>query len=154
MINFVFLNLYGVFLQSIQKVDTPTLAVIISSITATIFVITLILTWRNLRENTKVSYSQLLRGFHEDLTNRLDKNSILKTTEDCHRYANDYLNTVDEIAFLAIQKKIGQIISCIVKNTAYLQILTINCQKLCWITINCEKKNQKIHRKSLKITQI
>jgi hypothetical protein len=106
MINSMFLNLYGVFLQSIQKIETPTLAVIISSITATIFVITLILTWRNLRETTKVSYSQLVRGFHEDLTNRLDKNSILKTTEDCHRYANDYLNTVDEIAFLAIQKKI------------------------------------------------
>jgi hypothetical protein len=102
----VLLNLGGIFLQSIQKIETPTLAVIISSITATIFIITLLITWKNVRENTKVSYSQLLRSFHEDLTNRLDKNSILKTTEDCHRYANDYLNTIDQIAFLAIQKKI------------------------------------------------
>jgi len=102
----VFFNLGYVFLQSIQKIETATLAIIISSITATIFIITLLITWKNVRENTKVSYSQLLRGFHEDLTNRLDKNSILKTTEDCHRYANDYLNTIDQIAFLAIQKKI------------------------------------------------
>ena len=36
----------------------------------------------------------------------VDKNSILKTTEDCHRYANDYLNTIDQIAFLDIHKKI------------------------------------------------
>jgi len=99
-------NLESIFLQSLQKIETPTLAVIISSITATIFVITLLITWRNVRENTKVTYSQLLRGFHEDLTNRLDKNSILKTTEDCHRYANDYLNTIDQIAFLAIERKI------------------------------------------------
>ena len=102
----MFPNLEGVFLQSTQKIETPTLAIIISSITATIFIITLLITWRNVRENTKVTYSQLLRGFHEDLTNRLDKNSVLKTTEDCHRYANDYLNTIDQIAFLAIEKKI------------------------------------------------
>src|SRR4030065_1984814 len=100
------LNLDSIFLQLTQNIDIPTLAIIISSITATIFVITLVLTWRNLRETTKVSYSQLLRGFHEDLTNRLDKNSILKTTEDCQRYANDYLNTIDQIAFLDIHKKI------------------------------------------------
>ena len=106
MINNMFLNLYGIFLQSILNIETPKLAIIISSLTAIVFVITLLLTWRNLRETTKLSYSQLLRGFHEDLTNRLDKNSILKTTEDCHRYANDYLNTVDEIAFLEQHKKI------------------------------------------------
>lgn len=102
----MFLNLETIFLQSMPKIETPTLAVIISSITATIFIITLLITWKNVRENTKVTYSQLLRGFHEDLTNRLDKNSILKTTEDCHRYANDYLNTIDQIAFLAIERKI------------------------------------------------
>src|SRR3972149_595888 len=100
------LNLDTIFLQLTQNIDIPTLAIIISSITATIFVITLLLTWKNVRENTKATYSQLLREFHEDLTNRLDKNSILKTTEDCQRYANDYLNTVDQIAFLDIHKKI------------------------------------------------
>jgi len=100
------LNLDSIFLQLTQNIDIPTLAIIISSITATIFVITLLLTWKNVRENTKATYSQLLREFHEDLTNRLDKNSILKTTEDCQRYANDYLNTVDQIAFLDIHKKI------------------------------------------------
>lgn len=56
--------------------------------------------------NTKVTYSQILRAFHRDLTTRLDKNSVLRTTEDCERYANDYLNTVDEIAFLDINGKI------------------------------------------------
>lgn len=100
------LNLVGISLQIIQKIETPLLAIIISSITATIFVITLLITWKNVRENTKATYAQLLRGFHEDLTNRLDKNSILKTTEDCQRYANDYLNTIDQIAFLDIHKKI------------------------------------------------
>ena len=102
----MFLNLAGIFLQLTPKIETPTLAIIISSMTATIFVITLLLTWKSNRENTKATYSQLLRGFHEDLTNRLDKNSILKTTEDCQRYANDYLNTIDQIAFLDIHKKI------------------------------------------------
>jgi hypothetical protein len=102
----MFLNLAAIFLQSTQKIETPTLAIIISSITATIFVVTLMITWKSIRENTKATYSQLLRGFHEDLTNRLDKNSILKTTEDCQRYANDYLNTIDQIAFLDIHKKI------------------------------------------------
>ena len=105
-INNMFLNLAGILLQSIQKIEPSTLAIIISSVTATIFVITLLITWKSVRENTKATYSQLLRGFHEDLTNRLDKNSILKTTEDCHRYANDYLNTIDQIAFLDIHKKI------------------------------------------------
>ena len=102
----MFLNLDSIFLQLTQKIDISTLAIIISSITATIFVITLLLTWKSVRENTKATYSNLLRKFHEDLTNRLDKNSILKTTEDCQRYANDYLNTVDQIAFLDIHKKI------------------------------------------------
>lgn len=102
----MFLNLDSIFLQLTQNMNIPTLAIIISSITATIFVITLLLTWKSVRENTKATYSQLLRAFHEDLTNRLDKNSILKTTEDCQRYANDYLNTVDQIAFLDIHKKI------------------------------------------------
>lgn len=104
----MFHSLSGIFLQSIQKIETPILAIIISSITATIFVITLLITWKSLRENTKANYSQLLRGFHEDLTNRLDKNSILKTTDDCHRYANDYLNTIDQIAYLDIHKKIPE----------------------------------------------
>ena len=67
-----------------------------------------LITWKNIRENTKATYSQLLRGFHEDLTTRLNKNSVLRTTEDCERYANDYLNTVDEIAFLDINQKIPQ----------------------------------------------
>ena len=102
----MFLDLSNVFLQIMTKVDVPILAIIISSITATVFVITLLLTWKSVRENTKATYSQLLRGFHEDLTNRLNKNLVLKTTEDCQRYANDYLNTVDEIAFLEIHKKI------------------------------------------------
>ena len=100
------LNLAGIFLQTTPKIETPTLAIVISSITATIFIITLFITWKNVRENTKTTYSQLLRGFHEDLTNRLDKNSILRTTEDCQRYANDYLNTIDQIAFLDIHKKL------------------------------------------------
>jgi len=102
----MFLSLAGIFLQLSQKIETPILAIIISSITATVFVITLLLTWKSIRENTRATYSQLLRGFHEDLTNRLDKNSILKTTEDCQRYANDYMNTIDQIAFLDIRKKI------------------------------------------------
>ncbi|CAD6517927.1 conserved hypothetical protein [metagenome] len=54
----MFLNLETIFLQSVSKIETPTLAVIISSITATIFVITLLITWKNVRENTKVTYSQ------------------------------------------------------------------------------------------------
>ena len=86
--------------------DLTIVPIIISTITATIFGITLILTWKSIKENTKATHSQLLRGFHEDLTNRLNKNSVLKTTEDCMRYANDYLNTIDEIAYLEIQKKI------------------------------------------------
>lgn len=85
--------------------------IIISTITATIFTITLILTWKNIKENTRATHAQLLRSFHEDLTNRLDKNSILKTTEDCMRYANDYLNTVDEIAYLDLQGKIPHSVS-------------------------------------------
>lgn len=86
--------------------DLALVPIVISSITATIFAITLILTWKSIKENTKATHSQILRGFHEDLTNRLNKNSVLKTTEDCMRYANDYLNTVDEIAYLEIQNKI------------------------------------------------
>lgn len=104
--NHMLLNISNMFLQIMPKIEVSTLALIISSITATVFVITLLLTWKSLRENTKVTYSQLLRGFHEDLTNRLNKNLVLKTTEDCQRYANDYLNTVDEIAFLEIHRKI------------------------------------------------
>ncbi|WP_246275370.1 hypothetical protein [Nitrosopumilus oxyclinae] len=40
------------------------------------------------------------------MTKRLEKNTVLKTTEDCERYANDYLNTLDEIAFLTLKNKI------------------------------------------------
>ena len=91
--------------------DLSVFPIIISSITATIFAITLILTWKSIKENTKASHSQILRGFHEDLTNRLNKNSVLKTNEDCMRYANDYLNTIDEIAYLEIQGKIPHFVA-------------------------------------------
>lgn len=101
-------NLSNIFLQVSQIVDLSVIAIIVSTVTATILASLVIITWKNIRENTNATYSQLLRGFHEDLTTRLNKNSILKTTEDCKRYANDYLNTVDEIAFLDINGKIPQ----------------------------------------------
>ena len=84
-------------LQTSQiSIDLSVLAILVSSATAIILVFMVMITWKNIRENTKATYSQLLRGFHEDLTTRLNKNSVLRTTEDCERYANDYLNTVDE----------------------------------------------------------
>lgn len=89
-----------ILLQIPQMLDLSVIAIIISSVTATILAAMVIITWKSIHQNTNTSYSQLLRGFHEDLTNRLNKNSVLKTTEDCKRYANDYLNTVDEISFL------------------------------------------------------
>ena len=89
-----------------MTVDLSLFPVVISTITATLFAITLIITWKSIKENTRATHSQLLRGFHEDLTNRLNENTILKTTEDCQRYANDYLNTVDEIAYLELNGKI------------------------------------------------
>ena len=94
------------FLQASQSIDLPIVALLISSTTAVILAFMVIITWKSIKENTNATYSQLLRGFHEDLTTRLNKNSILKTTDDCKRYANDYLNTVDEIAFLDISGKI------------------------------------------------
>ena len=91
-----------------QSIDLALLAILVSATTAIILAFMVLITWKNIRENTKATYSQLLSGFHEDLTTRLNKNSVLKTTEDCERYANDFLNTVDEIAFLEINKKIPQ----------------------------------------------
>ena len=104
----MFLNFTDIILQISQNIDLAFLAILVSSATAIILAFMVLITWKNIRENTKATYSQLLRGFHEDLTTRLNKNSILKTTEDCERYANDYLNTVDEIAFLDINQKIPQ----------------------------------------------
>jgi hypothetical protein len=104
----MFLNLASVFLQTSQSIDLSVVAIMVSSATATILAFMVWITWRNIQESTKATYSQLLRGFHEDLTTRLNKNSVLKTTEDCKRYANDYLNTVDEIAFLDMNEKIPQ----------------------------------------------
>jgi hypothetical protein len=89
-----------------QAIDVTMLAVMISSVTMTIFAITLWITWKTTKANTKASYSQLLRSFNEDLTKRLEKNAVLKTTEDCERYANDYLNNLDVIAFLTLNDKI------------------------------------------------
>lgn len=89
-----------------MAIEIPLLALTISCVTATIFAITLAITWKATKQNTRATYAQLLRGFHEDLTQRLNKNAILHTTEDCERYANDYLNTLDEIAFLATNNKI------------------------------------------------
>ncbi len=105
---FLFQLIDLIFLQTLypQIIDTPTLALIISFITMTIFAITLVITWRATKANTKATNAQLLRGFHEDLTGRLNKNAVLKTTEDCERYANDFLNTLDEIAYLSINEKI------------------------------------------------
>jgi hypothetical protein len=100
----IFSNAY---LQSISlPIEIPVLAVMISCVTMTIFAITLWITWKTTKENTRATYSQLLRSFHEDLTKRLEKNAILQTTEDCERYANDYLNTLDEIAYLTLNDKI------------------------------------------------
>lgn len=99
-------NIANLFLQMSTAIDLSIIAIIISSVTATILAFMVVITWKNIHENTNATYSQLLRGFHEDLTSRLNKNSILKTTDDCKRYANDYLNTVDEIAFLDINGKI------------------------------------------------
>ncbi len=99
--------LNGFYLQIIpQNIELPVLAVIVSSVSMTIFAITLLITWKTTKENTRATYAQLLRSFHEDLIKRLEKNTILKTTEDCERYANDYLNTLDEIAFLTLKNKI------------------------------------------------
>lgn len=99
--------LNGLFLQIIPHgIETPVLAVMISSVTMTIFAITLWITWKTTKENTRATYAQLLRSFHEDLTKRLEKNTVLQTTEDCERYANDYLNTLDEIAYLTLKGKI------------------------------------------------
>lgn len=106
---FLFQLLDLVFLQtSIREIiDVPTLALIISFVTTTIFAITLGITWRATKASTKATNAQLLRGFHEDLTVRLNKNAILKTTEDCERYANDFLNTLDEIAYLSLNEKMS-----------------------------------------------
>ena len=98
-----------------MEIDLSVLPVVISSITATIFAITLIITWKSIKANTRATHSQLLRSFHEDLTNRLNKNTVLKTTEDCQRYANDYLNTVDEIAYLELNGKIPSHIATYLK---------------------------------------
>ena len=98
-----------------MAIDLSVFPIVISSITATIFAITLIITWKSIKENTRATHSQLLRGFHEDLLNRLNKNTILKTTEDCQRYANDYLNTVDEIAYLELNRKIPSYIATYLK---------------------------------------
>ncbi len=95
-------------LEISQNIDLSLIAILVSSVTATILASLVIITWKSIHENTRATYSQLLRGFQEDLTTRLNKNSVLKTTEDCERYANDYLNTVDEIAFLDINGKIPQ----------------------------------------------
>lgn len=104
----VLFSLENMVLQTSQNIDLSLIAIVVSSVTATILASMVIITWKNIHENTKATYSQLLRGFQEDLTTRLNKNSVLKTTEDCERYANDYLNTVDEIAFLDINGKIPQ----------------------------------------------
>ena len=104
----MFSGMEGISLQMSQSIDLAVLAILVSSATAIILAFMVLITWKNIRENTKATYSQLLRGFHEDLTTRLNKNSVLRTTEDCERYANDYLNTVDEIAFLDTNKKIPQ----------------------------------------------
>jgi len=101
--------LENIFLQTPQvqqAISVSVLALIVSSVTMTIFAITLFVTWRATKENTKATYAQLLRSFHEDLTKQLDKNAVLHTTEDCERYANDFLNILDAIAFLAINGKI------------------------------------------------
>ena len=75
--------LSSTYLQSISlPIEIPVLAVMISSVTMTIFAITLWITWKTTKENTRATYSQLLRSFHEDLTKRLEKNAILQTTED------------------------------------------------------------------------
>ena len=58
-------------------IDIPVLAVMISSVTMTILAITLWITWETTKENTKATYAQLLRSFHEDLTKRLEKNTVL-----------------------------------------------------------------------------
>ncbi len=103
-----FIYLADAFLQTSNSVDLSIIAITVSSATAIILASMVGITWKSIRESTKATYSQLLRGFHEDLTTRLNKNSVLKTTEDCQRYANDYLNTVDEIAFLDLNGKIPQ----------------------------------------------
>lgn len=102
----MYTSLTNTVLQISSEVDLSIVAILVSSATAIVLASMVLITWKNIRENTKTTYSQLLRGFHEDLTTRLNKNSVLKTTEDCERYANDYLNTVDEIAFLDLNKKI------------------------------------------------
>ena len=109
-----------------MAIDITLLPIIISSFTASIFAITLIITWRNIHENTKATHAQLLRGFHEDLTNRLNKNSVLRTTEDCMRYANDYLNTIDEIAYLEIQNKIPPFVAGYLKRFFAYGIIIID----------------------------
>lgn len=116
----MFTSLTNTVLQISPEVDLSIVAILVSSATAIVLASMVLITWKNIRENTKITYSQLLRGFHENLTTRLNKNSILKTTEDCERYANDYLNTVDEIAFLDLNKKIPKTLQDIFKGSLHM----------------------------------
>ena len=126
-----------------MAIDVTLLPIIISSFTASIFAITLIITWRNIHENTQATHAQLLRGFHEDLTNRLNKNSVLKTTEDCMRYANDYLNTIDEIAYLEIQNKIPHFVADYLKRFFAYGIIIID-----WYNVMVGEDFREIARKN------
>ncbi|MFB5647563.1 MAG: hypothetical protein ACE5RO_05435, partial [Candidatus Nitrosomaritimum yanchengensis] len=58
----MYFNLENIVLQISQNIDLSLIAIIVSSATATILASMVIITWKNIHENTKATYSQLLRG--------------------------------------------------------------------------------------------
>jgi hypothetical protein len=64
----VFFSLENMVLQTSQNIDLSLIAIVVSSVTATILASMVIITWKNIHENTKATYSQLLRDIFSTVT--------------------------------------------------------------------------------------
>ena len=125
----MFLNLTKIFLQ----IDSDSgIALGLSIVVAIILGIGLFINWKATEasklateENSKVRYAQLLRDFDEDFKKILDKGSYIDTTEKAERYAVDYLNMLERIAYLNKKGKIPDDIAEYFSNYFYRRIFML-----------------------------
>jgi len=107
------LNLQNILLQMQNEaqsqnvaIDISIIALIIATISAGGVAGTFILNWWVTRASNRTKYAELLRDFEQNLSRVLEKEPSLKTTEECERFAADYLNILDRIAYLNQKGKV------------------------------------------------
>jgi hypothetical protein len=87
--------------------DNTIVVAVIGAFTA--IAVPIVLSYREQKTANQNRVMDLFQNFTKQLTELIEREGNLRTKSQCEAYAMNYLDTVDEIAFLYNSKKIGEI---------------------------------------------